>query len=185
LIARSPSEAVEQYRRSHQLVVSCVTDNVLIAVGGRNANPYQPGAVPHTLLLGEGQFVPISSPDPIMIRTALQYEIAPLVEGRRQREARTRAYVYSIALGFHDETTEFITYHWHPESVQGNRRPHMHVGPAIAGPARQVGDLHVHRAHFPTGIVELSSIIRLLIEEFRVDPNRDDWQEILSSASAN
>jgi hypothetical protein len=35
------------------------------------------------------------------------------------------------------------------------------------------------RLHIPTGRVAFEEVVRLLITELRVEPNRDDWREIL------
>ncbi len=38
--------------------------------------------------------------------------------------------------------------------------------------------------HLPTGVVSLASIVRFLIEEIGVEPNRDDWDEVLRQIEA-
>jgi hypothetical protein len=76
--------------------------------------------------------------------------------------------------------TEVVAYHWHPESAEGSADPHVHFGPASArldSPVRP-GDLH--KVHFPTGFVSLEKFVWLIIDEFKVEPRRPNWRDILS-----
>jgi hypothetical protein len=63
--------------------------------------------------------------------------------------------------------------------------PHLHVtgaSPFVLSPTpgrQEALSIPAGKAHFPTGPVSLQSIIRLLIEDFGVQPARPDWQAIL------
>lgn len=46
------------------------------------------------------------------------------------------------------------------------------------------GATAVEKLHFPTGPVSLAAIVRFLIEEVGVEPNRADWDRVLSDAEA-
>lgn len=74
---------------------------------------------------------------------------------------------------------EVVAYHWHPESAEGSAVPHVHFGPASARPDSAIRPGELHKVHFPTGIVSLENVIRLAIDEFRVEPRRSDWASIL------
>jgi hypothetical protein len=84
----------------------------------------------------------------------------------------------------HGDAGELFAYHWHPSGSSRVTTPHLHIGPAIAGTSNQIGQQYIHRMHFPTGLVPLSSIIRLAIEEFGARPLRDDWREVLGQEYA-
>jgi hypothetical protein len=59
--------------------------------------------------------------------------------------------------------------------------PHMHVR---ANQHLAPGATSIEKLHFPTGPVSLASIIRFLIEEVGVEPNRADWERVLTEAEA-
>jgi hypothetical protein len=53
--------------------------------------------------------------------------------------------------------------------------PHFHLyeGAGI--------DAHgVQQAHYPTGRVAVEDVLRLVIEEFAIEPLREDWNEVLT-----
>lgn len=177
---RSASEAVEAYRQPLQRVLSCVTNRILVASVAGYGDPRDPAFNPHGLALAEGSFVPLSSASAIALRVNFRYEIIPVPEERRRWYCRTTEYSFSLAMQESDQPVELITYHWQPEVREGKAFPHLHIGPAIAGTSLTFGTQFVHRMHVPTGIVSLSSVIRLAIEELDVRPLRDDWQQVLN-----
>ncbi len=93
--------------------------------------------------------------------------------------ARTRAtlgcvtpevlhYIYHL---YTPDGMDFLAYHWHPE-VARREDPHLHV--YVATPK-----VDLRRKHLPTGYISPTTFVRLLIEEFGVEPLRPDWQIIL------
>lgn len=60
---------------------------------------------------------------------------------------------------------EMISYHWHPDGRSSIIAPHAHIGQAFARLDSTVRRGSLHKVHFPTGIVSLTSVIRLAIKE--------------------
>lgn len=74
-----------------------------------------------------------------------------------------------------------FSYHWHPIGPSRVSTPHLHVK---ASRQMAPGAAAVEKLHFPTGPVSLAAIVRFLIEEVGVEPNRPDWERILTDAEA-
>ena len=98
--------------------------------------------------------------------------------------ATTLGYEYRI---LDRRGAELICFHWDDQSGQGRRRfPHVHVTAkmTIAG----FDDLPIvrpaDRLHIPTRRMSIESVIRLLIEDFRVVPLRPDWDRLLLKSEA-
>jgi hypothetical protein len=74
-----------------------------------------------------------------------------------------------------------ISYHWHPIGASQVRTPHLHVRTrSDAG----YGGMPLDRLHLPTGSIPLAAIVRFLITELGVEPNRADWVRILADVEA-
>jgi hypothetical protein len=83
------------------------------------------------------------------------------------------------------DMTEVVAYQWHPQRPIDLQYPHVHFGPASARSDSAVRPGELHKVHFPTGFVSLEAFILLLIEEFAVEPRRDDWNTILNLQSSS
>ncbi len=77
-------------------------------------------------------------------------------------------YIYHL---YTPDGMDFLAYHWHPEVV-GREDPHLHV-------YVETPKVDLRRKHLPTGYISPTTFVRLLIEEFEVEPIRPDWQTIL------
>jgi hypothetical protein len=82
-------------------------------------------------------------------------------------------YSFQLADGFGNE---LLAYHWHPIGLSHVRTPHLHLGASTV----RNDAIPINETHLPTGIVTLPEIVRYLIEEIGVEPNRTDWTTILS-----
>jgi hypothetical protein len=89
-------------------------------------------------------------------------------------EGEADEYVYSVLMS-DTEAGQLFAWHWHP----GAHRPdcHIHVG------ARQGESRALYRLHIPSWRVAFEEVLRFLLEEFDVEPARDDWREISSPCS--
>jgi hypothetical protein len=74
-----------------------------------------------------------------------------------------------------------LSYHWHPFGPSHVLTPHLHVK---ASRDMAPGAAAIDKLHFPTGPVSLAAIVRFLIEEVGVEPNRPDWEHVLADAEA-
>jgi hypothetical protein len=96
----------------------------------------------------------------------------------------TRMYQYRLL--DHDER-ELLVYHWQPgEDFQGPNHPHVHVSAALRAKTSATSDrsIDLDNKHLATGRVSLEAVIRMLIDEFDIEPQRDDWREILDRTEA-
>ncbi len=92
--------------------------------------------------------------------------------------------MYQYRLLDRDER-ELIVYHWQPgDAYLGPDAPHLHVSASLSAQTsaidRQTIDLD--KLHLATGRVSLASVVRMLITEFGVAPQRHDWVETLDRA---
>lgn len=94
------------------------------------------------------------------------------------------ARVSAYALSFSDRSgIELLAWHWHPGTdFPGPDYPHLHVSaalrPSLAAGERAV--LPLDKLHLPTGHVTLAAVVRMLVEEFGVQPVAADWRERLA-----
>lgn len=72
-----------------------------------------------------------------------------------------------------------ISYHWHPVGPSHVQTPHLHVK---ATRDMAPGATAIEKLHFPTGPVSLAAIVRFLIDEVGIEPNRADWGRVLADA---
>jgi hypothetical protein len=81
---------------------------------------------------------------------------------------------------------EILAFHWHPDGASPVRHPHLHLSgrmpEILLGRSRDAVSLS--RVHIPTGILSFAAVVRMLIEEFGVEPRRSDWQAILDAEQA-
>ncbi|HEV2786686.1 MAG TPA: hypothetical protein VGV67_09885 [Solirubrobacteraceae bacterium] len=153
-----------------QLAISCVSPSVLQVAGG-----YAPSAQPHALVLGDGDFQPLRGESKLSLSVGQQYRIVEADDARGPWKVQTVAYAYVLQA----DDQELIAFHWNPTGAGSVTRPHLHLGPA-AGCAYPA----LARAHVPTGRIALEDVLRLAIEEFGVEPLRDDWSELLETTQS-
>lgn len=82
---------------------------------------------------------------------------------------------------------ELVIYDWHPTGPSPVTTPHLHVPAAGAvtlaqrsGTPRADARTYLGSLHsLPTGQIRLTMIVERLIREFRADPVRPDWEQVL------
>ena len=163
----NPKEAVEDFLRPLRRLISCVTPRIPNARGG-----YYPSDIHHTVVIGDGQPIPLARLGRLKLRFAHHYRILRASGERRQWEVRTTGYFYSLD---DSDDQEIIAYHWHPERSSPIRFPHLHLG-AGADCRRE----ELITAHCPTGLISVSDFLRLAIMDFGVEPLRADWRQVFS-----
>jgi hypothetical protein len=164
---RNPYQAVRSYRSSLQKTVSCVTASVIL-VGSMQG--YRPGSE-HRLVLGPEEAVRLPGAD-----LSLSVQVfARVSEQAGQALWRVSPFGYYYALR-ESGGPEIVAYPWHPGRRSTIAFPHLHLGTG-SGVSRE----ELHKAHIPTGHVELEDVLLMAIREFGVRPKRDDWEEILGA----
>lgn len=161
---RPPAEAVRTFVGAFQLVCSCLT------VARFKPEGYRPIDLPYRGDLQDGEPVTLVGSS-LRLLALLRYRIVPAPSTPSAWMVRLAAYDYEL---LDSANREVVAYQWHPQGRGPVTWPHMHLGPAA-------GDLWrpVSRAHFPTGAVLISDVLRLAIREFGVPPLRADWEAVL------
>ena len=115
-----------------------------------------------------------------------QFEIIE-IESRLWRSLwRVSTRMYQYRLLDHDER-ELLVYHWQPgEAFQGPDHPHVHVSAPLRAKtsAEDERTIGLDRLHLATGRVSLEAVVRMLIAEFDIEPQRPDWEVILTRTEA-
>lgn len=94
--------------------------------------------------------------------------------------------MYEYRLLDHNHT-ELLVYHWQPgPEFQGPDHPHLHVSAALHAQVDAVTHLQIDldRRHIATGRVSLEAVVRMLITEFGIAPQRPDWRRTLDRTEA-
>ena len=169
-LGRSASEAVSNYRHSIQRLVSCVTDSVVDVAGGYHVSP-----VPHTLALSNREPVALSGPSRLMLGFRQNYRIVASGPSEQSHRVEIAGYNYVV---YDSDRREVLIYHWHPRGRSFVSTPHLHLKHGA-----EVGRSEVRDAHLPTGFVPLTAFLRLLILDLRVQPQRPDWDGILTDVT--
>jgi hypothetical protein len=161
LAARSRAQAIEAQRHSVARALRCLTRTPVRIGGGRRAGN------PVVILLGDGSPVAMSGDSGISFSVLEQLAVRSDDSGWH---ARPLAYAYTLTTA----DSELLAFHWHPAGPTEIRTPHLHVGARI-----QVGERWLPKAHIPTGLVTLTDILVLLVEELGVRALCDDWRAVL------
>lgn len=168
-------EFLERYRSAAQRAVSCVSAGTISVQQLRSSNP--------------DQFIfVLNNREPAAITRDLSLQVFFVADvgiggGQGERDINSSIVGYSYIV-WYQRSIEIVAYHWHPESTEGSVNPHVHFGPASARPDSAIRPGELHKVHFPTGFVSLEEVIWLVINEFKVEPRRSDWQMILQQPSS-
>jgi hypothetical protein len=135
---------------------------LVISPGG-----YQPRDESHAVTLGRP--TRLRGERVLHLNVTQQYRIVEAEGERGPWKVTTTSYSYEI---LNEDQSEFLIYHWHPEGLSPESRPHLHIGGA-------------HRkTHVPTGRVAIEDVLRMCIRDLGVDETRDDWAAVLDEAQA-
>lgn len=112
----------------------------------------------------------------------LRYDLVVVEQSGVERgySANTVTYSYRI---LDRERNEILAYHWHPAGASRVTQPHLHlsnkINPIDVGRGQEplaLADLHI-----ATGPIDFAAVVRMLIEEFDVQPLTDGWRDALSA----
>ena len=95
-------------------------------------------------------------------------------------KASTLAYVYSVQFREPppDANREVIAWHWHPLTTPDRPAPHLHVNADSPTLGATLSKLHV-----PSGRVAFEEVVRFLVTDLAVIPERpDDWQAVVDES---
>jgi len=175
--ARTPREARERYVRYLQRSLSCLSNGQWIV--GRPPFP-RSSDEELALTLSEDplRLRRRSQEGAVLLKAAQRFEVVPDDRFEGEWKVATRGYLYDLAIEMPSGrvTRELASWHWHPP---GRARPHLHVYAEHPIPG-----VSFRRLHLPTGRVAFEEIVRLLIDELDVRPDRDDWEAVLGEPEA-
>jgi hypothetical protein len=168
---RTPNEAYRAFVEPLARALACVaTAKIQPSVGGTHVFHRD-----HNLYLtrqGDSDYVRLRGEPALDFRARMVYR---LIEDPRAGfgpiRVTTRAYDYSLRLATGESV---VDYHWHPDGVSHEARPHLHLGSAQLQPHGVIGRKH----HLPTGRVTFESVIRTAVE-LGATPLHEDWQQRL------
>lgn len=176
MTAANPRIAVDQYAQLHQAALHCVTAAKL----QRGTSDIETVGV--LTFLGV-QFVELRRRqddgqrlEPITLGVDVHYQVFAEHHDPRQYRVVTVGYRYAISTA---QQREIIAFHWHPGRRSHEQGPHLHVGSAIVNPDALDFGRSISRYHIPTGHMTLARIVRMMITEFQVVPNRQDWETVV------
>jgi hypothetical protein len=172
-----PEEALASLREQVCSVVQCVTTQPVVMFRSQS-----------DAAIGRIGFAPVERPASLRTHSRrrslfmlLEVNVQAVAADGTPKEfnAIPRGYAYEI---LDRDGHEIIAYHWHPLGLSTVKYPHEHlsnqVRPIELG--RNQEPLPLADLHIATGLVPLAHIVRMLIEEFEVEPLREDWNMVLS-----
>lgn len=173
MAGKNPSEAYRNFQDSLNRALGCITAGRLTVPRG----PRFEADHEYPIALNRGDGVVLRGDHHLLFSVIQHFTIMKTQDpDRGPFKVRTKSYFYHIAT---QSREELLAYHWEPETSEGRTFPHLHVGLVSIAQDAPIPRERFHRLHIPTGRVSLESVIRLLIEEFGVVPQKDDWREIL------
>ena len=181
MTARQPEDAVDTLLAATKVSARLITRRPVIASGRRST-----GATIRVLFAPEG--------DPILLRSrasgrsflflmVLDNVITTSADQPRFTTLPT-TYIYQV---LDRDKNEILAYHCHPLSRSTVTEPHLHLSDKVRpiDLGRGLSPLPLADLHLATGPMTLAHIVRMLIEEFEVDPLDDNWHGVLQAASGS
>ncbi len=174
---RTPYEAYNAFVAPLASALSCVAHaKILCSPGGRELTNKV-----HRLHIGgsinDDGYARLAGDVKLELRARMRYEI---VEDKRNGygpyRITTRAYEYSLR---QQDGQAVLDYHWHPDGVSHEIRPHIHLGSTQLRPDAVL----TNKDHTLSGRMTLESVIRQAIS-YGVEPLRRDWDDRLAEAEA-
>lgn len=163
----SRSEAREAFLEPLRRCLSCVTKAILLV-----STSARPGDIEAFALSEDPLDLSSTVAGALRLRLRQQYRLVKDDAAPRSQRWHVSTAAYSYRLEGADGQ-ELVSWHWHPQT--GVNYPHAHVntGPVITA-----------KAHLPTGRVSVESVLRMLLLDLGVPPQRGDWAEVLDTAEA-
>lgn len=184
MLAKTAEAAADHFIDEQRLAFSCISDGAVYGSGvtvrrEQTLTIWDHGQLSSNTL----RLATHSGIGELEFRVNVNYLIE--MTGLRAFVARITRYRYAI---YDIADRELVIYDWHPAGPSPVITPHLHLpaagsiilaqrpGNPLDGARTQFGSMY-----FPTGNTTTSTIIELLIREFRVDPFRSDWERVLQA----
>lgn len=173
---RTPQAAVDHYTQVLQDALACVIQGRLVRLAG---NPFDPAPAVHALSLNADEPAPLRGAAKLFLVANQNYSIVHTDDETSEPwKVATRGYFYGLQT---DHGAEVASFHWSPQTSGTITRPHAHIGRRLLSEPVTLGSMSfdLPKVHIPTGRVSFEDVIRMAIEEFEIEPRRDDWAKIL------
>lgn len=124
---------------------------------------------------------PVGGPSGLFLDIAYVFIVEGIEQARFGSRPRVATRMYEYRLLDYDHR-ELLVYHWQPgPGARGPDHPHLHISAALNAQVDAIAhrDIGLDKLHIATGRVSLEAVVRMLITEFRVAPQRHDWREAL------
>lgn len=120
--------------------------------------------------------VELGSGTELAVRVSQQYRLIEVPRATKPWQVTTVAYHYTL---HESDGAEILSYQWHPGVPNSVSFPHLHIRHGA-----RIGREEFQRAHLPTGRVSLEDFVRLLIVDFAVPPEKENWEDELARSLA-
>jgi hypothetical protein len=115
------------------------------------------------------------------LNASISFKLDPVSGEVSASSVAVSSYLYAL---LDRDEREVLAWHWQPGDLfAGPDHPHLHVSAAVRFPnARgQAAAVDLDKRHLPTGLVSFAAVVRMLVEEFDVEPRAADWQARLAA----
>jgi len=166
---KSPEEAIQNFVRSFQDTVGCITERYLFV--------YQESRKRYRLFFKVPAQISSRNGSRFYISVAQIFTVEEREDETFKIHTREYSYVFSDSPIFSHHG--LVSYHWHPDEF-ALRDPHLHIKitPNMGYPEIE---RKIARAHYPTSRVFLEDFIGLLIQHYDIRPllHHSAWRRIL------
>ena len=175
-MAATIDEAYYQFSSTIQNALHCVTPAKL-------GSWRPPLDQPHVLTFQHAKPVPVQRNTGLrrlFLGVTLHYRIVDFnlpADPRGPYRLIIDGYTYAL---FDNHRAETLAFHWERDPHPGSRAyPHLHVGSTVIDTGHALFGSTFSSLHIPTGWITIEHIVRFLIEDLDVIPNRSDWDDTL------
>lgn len=175
----NPDEVFDRYAQPIQVALHCVTPAKLKRGAARpEITQLLTTADEPTIELKRRNPESSQRLDSVYLFVSQYYRIIPVAQAGVSRSYRVSTVGYSYEIR-NSLQQEIVAFHWHPGQRSHEDEPHIHVGSAILDSKSSDLGKVFSTFHIPTGPISLAQVVRLLLRDFNVVPNRRDWEETL------
>ena len=170
MAGKTPRDAIDAFLEPLKETLACVCPQHYGHIAYRG--PDSDGL--YALVVNRLQPVPLRREDGsrLLFDVRQMFRVVEAEGLRGPYKVSTAAYLYQIS---REDGRELLAFHWNPHGRGKVTTPHVHIGPVVEQAAEIVRGLHI-----PTGRVSLEAVVRFLIDELSISPQRADWADVVA-----
>ncbi len=173
MAGNTPFKAYRNFRDRLHEALSCVVVERLTVPGTSHFET----DFDYTVTLHRGEPVRLRGPHRLTLAASHRFRIIEAEGDRGPFKVQTISYFYAVSTQAGEEV---LAYHWTPETQEGRTYGHVHVGRRCIAETSPLPPNRFKRLHLPTGRVSLESVLRFLIEDIEVPPQKENWHDVLA-----